>query len=264
MRESKSHFIQEGEEDKGDWGEGFCESADERGREVLEEMSVELILGGIGAALGIANFVYWAWLARRERVVIVNPEVYTYFLPKGVQRVLEDKKPDGINNHALQIGVVCALALTNGEKEIEVNEVDFKLEKDVYKRLKEYFPTPFQRYHESDPSYVLSFHLSTYAINKEDRHLGASLQPKKSVDFTGVYFLESTQKFDNEYETLGIAPYPDGSEPEEFIESPEFVKPILEELRTNYQICWTRYDGKELCWRFPNRWWRNLGKKLWG
>ncbi len=76
-------------------------------------MSVELILGGIGTTLGIANFVYWAWLARRERVVIVNPQVYAYFLSKGVQRVLEDRKPEGIHNHALQIEVVCTLALTN-------------------------------------------------------------------------------------------------------------------------------------------------------
>ncbi len=227
-------------------------------------MSVELILGGIGTVLGTANFVYWAWLARRERVVIVNPEVYTYFLPKGVKRMLEDKKPDGIHNHALQIEVVCTLALTNGEKEIEVSEVDFKLEKNVYNRLKEYFLTPFQRQHGPASSYVLSFHLPTYAINEDDRHILSVLKPKTSVDFRGVNFLESTEKFDKDYEKLGIAPYADGSEPEEFIESPVFVEPILEELHTNYQICWTRYDGKELCWRFPNRWWRNLGKKLWG
>ena len=227
-------------------------------------MSVELILGGVGTFLGMANFIYWAWLARRERVVIVNPAVYTYFLPQGVQRVLEDRKPDGIHNHALQIEVVCTLALTNGEREIEVNEVDFKLEKNVYNRLKEYFLTPFQRQHGPFPSYVLSFHLPTYAINEDDRHLLSLLKPKTSVDFRGVTFLESTERFDKDYEKLGIAPYTDGSEPEEFIESPEFAEPILEELYTNYQICWTRYDGKELCWRFPNRWWRNLGKKLWG
>ena len=213
----------------------------------------------ISLVLGVINL-----LARREKVAIVNPEVYIYFLPKGVQRVLEDKKPDGIHNHALQIEVVCTLALTSGEREIEVNEVDIKLEKNVYNRLKEYFLTPFQRQHGSAPSYVLSFHLPTYAINEDDRHLLSVLKPKTIVDFRGVNFLESTEKFDKDYEKLGIAPYPDGFEPEELIESPEFVKPILKELRTNYQICWTRYDGKRVCWRFPNRWWRNLGKKLWG
>ena len=159
-------------------------------------MSVEMILGGIGTALGVANFVYWAWLARRERVVIIHPEVYTYFMPKGVQRVLEDKKPDSIHNHALQIEVVCTLAMTNGDREIEVNEVDFKLEKNVYNRLKEYFLTPFQRQHGPAPSYVLSFHLPTYAINEDDRHLLSVLKPKTSVDFRGVNFLESTEKFD--------------------------------------------------------------------
>ena len=227
-------------------------------------MDIQIIALWIGLfitfALGLINFLWGgAILARREKVAIVKPEVYIYFLPKGVQSVGDYKKPAAIKNHALQIIVECSLVLTSGEKEIGVNSVYFKLEKRIYDRLKEYFRPPY-----AAPSYIFSFHLSTWAPQIADREPTAVLTPKKSADFIGEAFLPSTDKFDEKYEKLGIQPYPEGFQLEELIEAPDFIETMLNELMTKYQICWTRYDGKELCWHFPDKWWRNLGKRLWG
>ena len=226
-------------------------------------MDIQIIALWVGFAitflLGLINFLWGpAILARREKVAIVNPEVYIYFLPKGVRSVGDFKKPTGIKNHALQIIVVCTLVLTSGEKEIGADSVYFNLNNTVYKRLKEYFRPLY-----AAPSYRLSFPLSTWAPEIEDREPMAVLQRKKPTQFVGERFVPSTDKFDEKYENLGIQPYPEGSQPEEFIEAPDFAKPIVDELWTKYEISWTRYDGKEICWRFPDKWWRNLGKKLW-
>lgn len=203
-------------------------------------MSIEIILGGIGTALGIANFFYWAWWAKRDKVAVAIHESWANFVPKGDEEIGPGGKLIILNNHFLHIYVSCTLVLTSGEKEIEVRGVEIKLDKVTCEKLKRYFRLPNGN----------GFPLHKYAPDPRNGELEAVLQPKKSVDFTEDRLFECTDKFKEEYEKLGS-----GS-------SPQFIEPLLEQLGHKYQICWTRYDGKVLCWKFPQTWWRNLGKRL--
>ncbi len=205
-------------------------------------MSIELILVGIGILLGIANLVYWVWLAKREKVAIVNPDVYAEFLPKGYR----ERFPLGVITLAravISIDASCELVLKAGEKELEVKGVEVILDKKTCESLGRYFEAPRHS------------RLYLWQVDDYDKRIfppPRSLALKKAVRFQNKIPIDCTDEFEEEYEEIESGSYP------------EFIQPLLDELETKYQICWTRYDGKELHWRFPQKWWRNLGKRLWG
>ena len=206
-------------------------------------MSVELILGGVGTFLGIANFIYWVWWSKREKVAVANSDVYPEFLPKGAHEVTPyGGEPITLVNHSLSIWVGCELILINREQEIEIKDVQIKFDKVNSEKVREYFRLPRQN--------RFFLYYTEPATNK--RVPGAIIQPKKAVPFGVQRLFECTDKFEEEYGKLDSGSYP------------ELIQPLLDKLQTKYQICWTRYDGKTLCWVFPQRWWRNLGKRLWG
>ena len=205
-------------------------------------MSVETIVLSIGVvislALGIVNL-----LSRREKVVIVNTEVYPEFLPKGTWLHRQDGESIYLTCAELSMEATCELVLTSGQKEIEVKEVEVIFNKKSYETLKRYFNVPFRN------------RLGLYNLDvfeEKDAPLPILLKPKRTLYFKRTLPFNCTEEFEKEYEEMEKSSYP------------EFIQSILSELETKYQICWTRYDGKKLCWRFPNSWWRNLGKKLWG
>ena len=210
----------------------------------MDVQIIGLLIGlVITFVLGLVNFLWGpAILARREKVAVVNSTVNTFFLPQGVESTGYYMKPGVIENHTLQIVVECTLVLTGGEKETEVMDVQIRLHKETYEEVKKYFRIPS----------LNKFFLHTYASDPKDREFGAVLEPKKRVYFAVGRLFECTDEFEKEYEKIEGGSYP------------EFVQPLLDELKTRYHICWTRYDGKETCWKFPDKWWRNLGKKLWG
>ena len=205
-------------------------------------MSVELILGGAGTLLGLANFIYWAWWSKRDKVAVVNSEVYPEFLPKDTWT----NRPDGfkvfLNYAELSVEVSCELVLTRGEK-LEVKEVEVILDKKTCESLKRYFRFPLRN------------RLQLYHVNAcegEPLLQAIALEAKKALPFKRIIPINCTDEFEKECEKM------------EGGSCPEFIQPLLDELATKYQIYWTRYDRRRFCWRFPNRWWRNLGKKLWG
>lgn len=207
-------------------------------------MSIELVLGGIGTLLGIANFIYWAWWAKRDKVLIVNSEVYPVFIPKGSWVDKSDGSRICLHNCAeLSIEASCELVLANGQKEIEVKEVEVVFNQKILEKLREYFVLPF-------PNKLHLHHLQLY----KDEQLPQTivLEPKKTVPFKREVSFNCTNGFQEEYEKME-----DGCRP-------DYILSILDEIENRYQIRWTRYDGKRLSWRFPDRWYRNLGKKLWG
>jgi len=217
-------------------------------------MSIEMILGGIGTFLGVANLIYWAWWAKRDKVAVVMHESYANFVPKGREEIGPGDKLIAVDNHSLHIHFSCALVLTSGERELEVMGVETRLHKETCEELKKYFQLP-----------VLNrFRLYRYAAEPKDREPGAILQPKKPVDFTEDRLFECTDEFEERCNKSGFDLYPETDDYGEYSVPPDFIKPLLEQLSHKFELCWERYDGKELCWRFPQKWWRNLGKKLWG
>lgn len=58
-------------------------------------MSFEMILGVVGTSLGVLNFVYYAWWARRQKIIVMgDPKLYfdlkldrNTFSPKDSKRV---------------------------------------------------------------------------------------------------------------------------------------------------------------------------------
>jgi len=207
-------------------------------------MDMQIIGLWIGLAvtfvLGLINFLWGpAILARKEKVAVVNSEVYPQFLPKGSRIDRRDGTSIFLHNHAeLSMEVNCELVLTCGEKEL-VREVQVLLDKRTCESLKRYFHLPLRN----------RLHLEQINAYAEQP---ISLVPKKAVRFKSEIYLNCTDEFAKDYEKM------EGSF------CPEFIQPLLDELETRYQICWTRYDGRRLCWKFPQRWWRNLGKRLWG
>ncbi len=223
-------------------------------------MGVETIILGIGVlislVLGIVNL-----LSRREKVAILINERYqgfaTYanFVPKGKEEIGPGQKLVTVDNHSLHIHVGCALVLTSGDKELEVMGVEIRLHKETSEKLKKYFRLPPRN----------RFPVYKYETDPEGyKELGAILQPKKYVDFTEDRLFECTDTFEERCKQLGFDLYPQTDDYDEYTVTPDFIEPLLEQLRHKFELCWTRYDGKELCWRFPQKWWRNLGKRLWG
>jgi len=206
-------------------------------------MDTATIVLGIGVlislVLGLINFLWGpAILARREKVTVVNSEVYPEFLSKGARVDTRlGMGPLFIKNPALSIEASCELVLTRGQKEIEVKEVELKFDRVTSDKLKAYFQIPHQ-----NRIYLLG----------EPTKVNVLLPVKKSVQFSAERLFDCTEEFQTQYDKMGSGSYP------------EFIQPLLDKLETKYQICWTRYDGQRVCWKFPQKWWRNLGKRLWG
>ena len=195
--------------------------------------------------LGLLNFLWGGGiLSRRERVLVVDSDVLADFLPKGTR---EDIGGDivTLERACLSIYASCDLVLTSGEKDLEVKSVKVKLDKKHYKKLKRYFKIPLRNNIHMRP---WSRYKEVYC-EKEVFPPPSSLILKRAVRFKRKVLLDCTDEYELKF---GEIP------------RPGFIQPILDEVEAKFQICWTRYDGKSVCWRFPNKWWCNLGKKLWG
>ena len=211
-------------------------------------MDIQIIALWIGLfitfVLGLINFLWGpAILARRDKVAVVNSEVYPEFLRKGTRERTHGGDIITLVCDVLSIEVTCELVLTRGEKELEVKEVEVILDKRACEGLRRYFCFPLRN------------RLSLQQVDDYGEELllpPILLAPKKTVRFKRRIPLDCTDEFEKEYEKMESGSYPG------------FIRLLLDELETKYQICWTRYDGKRLCWKFPQKWWRNLGKRLWG
>lgn len=181
-------------------------------------MSSELILGAVGTVLGVFNFFYWAWWAKRDKVTIVLHDCFANFVPRGKE---ETAFPGKAKNHSLHIYISCALVLTSGEKEIEAMGVGIRLHKETCEELKKYFCLPRGN----------TFRLNTYAPGLEGyREAGTVLQPKKPVDFTQDRLFECTDKFEERCNKSGFDLYPETDDYGEYTVPPDFIKPLLEQL----------------------------------
>jgi len=206
-------------------------------------MDTATIILGIGVlvslVLGVINL-----LARREKVEVVNSEVYPEFLPKGTRIDRPSGESVFLHNYAeLSMEVSCELVLICGEKELEVKEVEVVLDKKVCESLRRYFHLPLRNRLQLQRVNVYEESLLPHPI---------LLVPKKAVRFRREIYLNCTDEFAKDYEKM------------EGGSRPDFIQSLLDKLETKYQICWTRYDNKKLCWSFPKKWWRNVGKRLWG
>ena len=199
-----------------------------------------IILGAgvvISLILGVINLS-----ARREKVAVVNPIVYAEFIPKGSWVDGPDGSRICLHNHAeLSFEASCELVLTQGEKELEVRDVGIILDSKTCEKLKRYFYLP--RHNR-----LTLYHSNAY--NGDAIPQPMILETKKTLCFKRVLPITCADEFGEEYKKME-----DGYRP-------EYIQPLLDELEAKYMICWTRYDGKTFCWRFPDKWWRNLGKKL--
>ena len=212
-------------------------------------MSIELILGGIGSALGIANFIYWVWWAKRERIKVVNPTCCVWFFPKGTEDINYKNQRIELKEHSLRLAVDCNLVMAGGDKEIEIKGAYFEIDKKPYEILNQYFNIPARR--------------MTLPYDLDEPLKNIILYPKKSIPlgneriFTGKDILDELCAKDN---------YPEKPEEDDkyYYKPPDFLKNTLDETSANYKIIFYRYDDKMISWKFPEKWWRNLGKKLLG
>jgi len=214
-------------------------------------MSIELILGGIGTALGIANFVYWAWWSKRERIKVFNAVFCVWFIHKGAGRANVEGKWTELTKHSLMLAVDCELVITRGDK-MEIRGVYLEIDKQPHEILNKYFEIPFAR-----------LSLETSDLNKQAGTV--TLHPKKSIFFTREIICTGRDVLD---ELCDKENYPEQPEEDDthqyYYKPPDFLKQVLDKTSTNYKIIYYRYDDKMVSWRFPDKWWRNLGKKLWG
>jgi hypothetical protein len=212
-------------------------------------MSVELILGGVGTFLGIANFIYWVWWSKRERIKVFNTLCCVWFMHKGAGRANVEGKWIELKKHSLMFVGECSLAMTQDDKEIEITGVFLDIGKQHYEILNQYFDIPTHRLH-----LVSDF-------NEPYKNL--ILHPKKSIYLGREQIYTGKDVLD---ELCGKENYPEQPEEDDlhYYKPPDFLKHTLDETSANYKISYYRYDGKMVSWRFPDKWYRNLGKKLWG
>ena len=196
--------------------------------------------------LGLVNLLWGpAILTRREKVAIVDHHVYAEFLPKGTWLDRPGGESIFLNYPELSIEASCGLVLTSEDKKLRIREAEVMLDKKAFTSLRRYFQLLFR-------NRLQLYHANTYEEELSPQPISLELEPQKTMWFRRTISINCTDEFGKEYGKMEGGSYL------------EFVQPLLDELETKYQICWTRYDGKVLCWKFPERWWRNLGKKLWG
>ncbi len=212
-------------------------------------MSVELILGGVGTFLGIANFIYWVWWSKRERIKVINPGCYVWFFPKGTEDINHKGQRIKLKEHSLKLAVDCSLIMTGGDKEIEIKGVYFEINKEPYETLNRYFNIPFERM-------ILPYDLGEPYKNKV-------LYPKQSIQLGNERVFSGKPVLD---ELCNKECYPEQPEEDDMYcyKPPDFLKHTLDEISYNYKIIFYRYDDKMISWKFPDKWWRNLGKKILG
>ena len=174
--------------------------------------------------LGLINLLWGPAILKSREKVII-----------AIDGVFADYSPKENN---LELNICCSLVLTCGDKELQVVDVSVLFDRKAYKNLRQFFNLPHRE------------RLALYPDNTSEenesrlrRTPSTLLEPKKLVNFSRKIFFEKSSNSK--------------------VELPD-IQPYLDQLESKYNICWRRYDLKKVCWRFPNRWWRNLGKKLWG
>ena len=148
-----------------------------------------------------------------------------------------------MGRYILSIEARCDLVLTSGPQELAVTGVEVILDKAACERLRKHFHPLFSnrlRLPNVDPVTV-----------RPPEYTGI-LKLKKPEHFENKVWRDCTDDFEKIYEEARNGPLP------------SFIEPLMAALEEKYQICWTRYDGKRLCWFFPDKLYRNLGKKIWG
>ena len=213
-------------------------------------MSVELILGGAGTLLGLANFIYWAWWSKRERIKLVNPVCCVWFMHKGKGKVNVRDKYIELKNHALEFLVDCNMVMTRGDKEIEVKGAYFDIGKKPNEILKNYF------------SIARSLPLESGTWDEPIENV--VLYPKKSVTFSKEHLFLGKDSLDEPCKEENYPELPEDDDGKHLYKPPDFLKHVLDDIDDNYTIRFYRYDDKMISWRFPDKWWRNLEKKLLG
>ncbi|MFC2072177.1 hypothetical protein ACFLUU_05640 [Chloroflexota bacterium] len=205
-------------------------------------MSVEMILGGIGTFLGVANFVYWVWWAKREKVTVLEHSVYARILTPGEHFLSLSGQTISSGKITLSITISCLIILLKGQ-DTEIRDTRVKFNEDVYAQLGNYFQMPL--------SNRISLNIEeSYTRGSEFDPI--SLQLRKSVFLVNKLQITSMPSFEKAYAEGDIT------------HSMMQVSTLLQKLSSEYNISWVKYDGKDICWYFPDRWRRNLGKKLWG
>jgi len=204
-------------------------------------MSIELILGGVGTFLGLANFIYWAWWSKREKVAVISASVYAFLETKNDMQRL-NAAVSSAKTYTLRLSAGCDLVLVKGEQEIKILGVNIRFNEKLYNKLATYFELPI----------VNLLPLLTY--NSEGYSESARLlRPKVPVSFNNWVSFEARSNFEEEQGKRGDE-YADVS-----------IDSLLRQFkRGEYELYLIRYDGKVLRWKFPDKWWRNLGKKIWG
>jgi hypothetical protein len=208
-------------------------------------MQIALLWTGlfITFVLGLINFLWGpAILSRREKIAILNPIFLAFFLSKETRQKASEGIIAECECDALGVKAGCELVLIKGERKLEIKEVEVILNEKACRGLERYFYLPYDN----------RFYLAQTADYKEAQSpfTPSLLSTKQAVSFEGEESFDCTDDFERERDKIGIDSYP------------EFIQPSLDKLKAKYQICWTRYDGKRIFWRFPDKWWRNLGKKI--
>ena len=205
-------------------------------------MSVELILGGVGTFLGVANFVYWVWWAKREKITILEHRVYTRILTPDEGELSLSGEITKNDRVSLSITVSCLIMLLKGQN-TEIRDVNVRFNEYAFTELSEYFQMPLSN----------RINLNTEESYKEGNTFAPiSLQSRKSVYLVNKLHCASTPKF-------GVAYAQD-----DVTQAILHIRLLLKRLESNYNVSWVRYNGRIMCWRLPDKWWCNLGKKLWG
>jgi hypothetical protein len=132
--------------------------------------------------------------------------------------------------------------LIRGDKELEVKKVEILFDEEAFNKVRNFFDTPQRMFDLHTEDFFTSGDLTE-----------CPLIPKKSVFFYREFHTIGNQHFIEKYGNV-----------ETNDEISSSIKSLNYELLRKYGINWTRYDGEKLCWKFPDTWWRNLGKKLWG
>ena len=202
-------------------------------------MDIQIIALWIGLfitfVLGLINFLWGpAILARRDKVIIREPRIYTSIVEKDPQKNTSD-----LNNVKwIAIQSRFKLVRTKGEQDLYLESTYLKLNKALCKKLSPYFEIPLGcRIHWSPP-------VSEIAYN-EAQHIKLKANEPREFDIYGGLKLKSVpqEQVDTDKEI--------NKKQNTLVNLEEKVK----ELETEYEIVWIDGRGKKWRYKLPIRGW---------
>jgi len=199
-----------------------------------------IVIGGLGFALGVCNFVYWGWWTRREMVKVREQKVEVSLVRENTSA-----PPYYIETKRIFLRATFKLVRSGGEDDLYLESAYLTLDKALCQELDQYFDMP---------------HEGKIYWNGEYRGIEGGwdrwLRKREPVPVVISDTCSPKEALSNLEKELHCA------RTEEQLKHKQTmlgdIKGKVKKLDAKYKICWIDSQGKQWPYRFPRKWWHKF------